>query len=47
MKKTHKPEDFINFDQQRFRRFSGSEIAVSIIAIALIIICVFQVIQFS
>jgi len=41
------PEDYTHFDQQEFRRFTGLEITVGIIALALIIICIIQAVHFS
>lgn len=41
------PEDYTNFNEQEFRRFTGLEITVGLIALGLIIICIIQAVHFS
>lgn len=41
------PEDFTNFDEHEYRRFTFTEVFLGIIAIGLLILCVIQAIQFK
>jgi hypothetical protein len=41
------PEDFTQFDQKEFRKFTAAEMTLGIAAAILLIICIIQAIQYS